>query len=235
MSKNILIVGGTSGIGLSLSKLLQEEGHQLILASRKPPEEASLAGIPHISLDISQALQGQLDQLPDTLQGLAYCPGTINLKPFHRLSEEEFMHDFQINVMGAVRVLQAAMKPLRKARGASVVLFSTVASRLGMNFHSSIAVSKSGIEGLTKSLAAEWSNYQVRVNAIAPSLTDTPLAEKLLSSDDRREAAAKRHPIGRVGTSEDVARMAQFLLSEQSTWITGQILGIDGGMGTLKP
>jgi NAD(P)-dependent dehydrogenase (short-subunit alcohol dehydrogenase family) len=164
-----------------------------------------------------------------------YCPGTINLKPFHRLTREEFQQDLNINLLGAIDTLQNTFKNLKNAKGASVVLFSTVASALGMNFHASIATAKSAIEGLAKSLAAEWANSFIRVNVIAPSLTDTPLASKLLAGEEKKEAAGKRHPLGRVGTSQDIAEMASFLLSEKASWITGQIIGIDGGMGTLKP
>ncbi len=235
MSKNILVVGGSSGIGLAITSKLSKAGHQVWVASRSQSDELKNLGVSHIQLDVTQDVSDVLNDLPDVLHGLAYCPGTINLKPFQRLSEDDFLNDFQVNVMGAVRVLQASMKNLRKAKGASVVLFSTVAVKLGMNFHSSVAVSKAGVEGLAKSLAAEWAMHKVRVNAIAPSLTDTPLASKLLSSDDKRDAADKRHPIGRVGTTEDVATVAEYLLSDQSTWMTGQILGVDGGMSTLKP
>lgn len=235
MSKNILIIGASSGIGLSLAKDLSQSDHQIFTASRSLSEELRALNTQYIPLDISQAIGDALDQLPEPLHGLVYCPGTINLKPFHRLSEDEFMQDFQVNVMGAVRVLQACMKKLRKAKGASVVLFSTVASALGMNFHSSISISKSGLEGLTKTLAAEWSPQSIRVNAIAPSLTDTPLAARILSSAEKKEASGKRHPLGRVGEADDVAGLAAFLLSDQSSWITGQIIGVDGGMGSLKP
>ncbi len=234
-NKNILIIGGTSGIGLALTQKLATQGHNLIIASRQTSEAIQKLGLTHITWDVTQPIGNAFDTLPDELHGLVYCPGTINLKPFQRLSEEDFLYDYQVNALGAVRALQATMKPLRKSKGASVVLFSTVAAALGMNFHSSIAMSKSAIEGLTKSLAAEWALHKVRVNALAPSLTDTPLAEKILSSPEKREASDKRHPIGRVGTSEDLANAAAFLLSDDSSWITGQILGIDGGMGTLKP
>ena len=234
MQKNILIVGGSSGIGLSLAQKLSTTDAQLINLSRSYSDELQKLNISHISWDVKEAFT-QAEALPDVIHGLVYCPGTINLKPFQRLSEEEFMEDFQVNVLGAIKILQACLKPLKKAKGASVLLFSTVASRLGMNFHSSIAVAKSGVEGLAKSLAAEWSMHQIRVNVIAPSLTDTPLASKLLSSDERKEASAKRHPLGRYGQAEDIADMGIFLLSDQSSWITGQIIGVDGGMGELKP
>lgn len=233
--KNICIIGGTSGIGLALTQKVKATGHQVIVLSRQSRPEIEELNVKHIPWDVSQALDQQIAELPSELHGLVYCPGTINLKPFQRLSEEEFLEDFQINVMGAIRILQACMKPLRKAKGASVVLFSTVAAKLGMNFHSSIAVAKSGVEGLTKSLAAEWAAHQVRVNAIAPSLTDTPLASKLLSSLDKREAASKRHPMQKIGSSQDIADLAYFLLSDEANWLTGQIIGLDGGMANLKP
>ncbi|TAE05992.1 MAG: SDR family oxidoreductase [Bacteroidetes bacterium] len=230
MSKNILVIGASSGIGLSLAQQLVAENHHVWVASRRKPEVSAS----YLPLDITKPIENALDSLPEALHGVAYCPGTINLKPFHRLTEEEFLQDFQVNVMGAVRVLQAVFPRLRK-EGGSVVLFSTVASALGMNFHSSIAIAKSAIEGLTKSLAAEWATYQIRVNAIAPSLTDTPLASKILTNDEKRETSGKRHPLGRVGKAEEVAELAHFLLSDKTAWITGQIIGIDGGMGSLKP
>jgi NAD(P)-dependent dehydrogenase (short-subunit alcohol dehydrogenase family) len=163
-----------------------------------------------------------------------YCPGTINLKPFARLTEQDFMHDWQVNVLGAVRVLQQAIKSLKKAQGASVVLYSTVAARVGMNFHASVATAKSAVEGLALSLAAEYASGKIRFNVVAPSLTDTPLAAALLSSPEKREASDKRHPLGRVGTPEELAAITAFLLSNQSAWISGQVLGVDGGMSSLK-
>ncbi len=231
---NFLIIGATSGIGKALAKQLLAEGHTIYNASRRPSD---IAGVHNITLDASTTFDVQTltSALPEVLHGVAYCAGSINLKPFHRLSEQDFLQDFQVNVMGAVRVLQAIFPNLKKADTSSVVLFSTVASTLGMTFHASVSIAKSGVEGLTKSLSAEWAVHKIRVNAIAPSLTDTPLANKLLNSEEKKETAGKRHPLGRVGNAEEVAQMANFLLSEKSTWITGQIVGVDGGMGTLKP
>ena len=231
MTKNILIVGGSSGIGLALASQIHADGQNVWIASRRKPD----LQVPHITLDIVQPIGNAFDVLPEAIHGVAYCVGSINLKPFHRFTEEEFLQDFQLNVLGAVRTLQALLPRLRKADGASVVLFSTVASALGMNFHSSIAIAKSGVEGLGKSLAAEWASHQIRVNIVAPSLTDTPLASKILTNDEKREASGKRHPLGRVGKAEEVAQVAHFLLSDKTAWITGQIIGVDGGMGTLKP
>ena len=231
MSKNILIVGASSGIGLETAKSLLAKGYNIFSASRNQPD---LAGITHITWDAQNPDASVFASLPDEIHGVVYCPGTINLKPFHRLSQEDFKNDFQINVLGAVAVLQAILPKLKKADGASIVLFSTVAVKIGLGFHASVAASKGAIEGLTLSLAAELSSNKIRVNCIAPSLTDTPLAKNLLSTDEKKEASNKRHPIGRFGTSADIANIATFLISDESSWITGQVLGVDGGMGSIK-
>lgn len=235
MSKNFLVVGGSSGIGLEIALQLIKQQHSVWVASRSFSDLLLKNKIHHIQLDVTQSLEGKLESLPEKLHGLAYCPGTIQLKPFQNLKEEDFLNDFEVNVLGAVRMLKATMKNLKNAEGASVLMFSTVAAKLGMNFHASISVAKSGVEGLTKTLAAEWAPAKIRVNALAPSLTDTPLAARILSNEEKKESAGKRHPVGRVGTAEEIAALAVFLLSDQSTWITGQVIGIDGGMSSLKP
>lgn len=229
--KNIFIIGASSGIGHALAQTLQQQGATLFTAGRQQPEGIQST---HMTWDVTQPVGESLSQLPDTLHGLVYCPGTINLKPFQRLDVAAYQADLQVNVLGAVAALHAAYAPLKKSKAASVVLFSTVAAKLGMGLHSSIAVSKSAIEGLAKSLAAEFAPYNIRVNAVAPSLTDTPMAQFLLSDDAKREAGAKRHPLNRVGTPQDIAGMAAYLLSDQAAWITGQVIGVDGGMGALK-
>jgi NAD(P)-dependent dehydrogenase (short-subunit alcohol dehydrogenase family) len=162
-----------------------------------------------------------------------YCPGTINLKPFHRLKEEDFLHDFKVNHLGAVKVIQQALKALKKSENASIVLFSTVAVQTGLTFHSSVASAKGAIEGLARALAAELTP-SIRVNVVAPSLTDTPLADRLLSSDDKKKANAERHPLKSLGTADDMANAAKFLLTEESRWMTGQVISVDGGMGSLR-
>ncbi|ADR20673.1 oxidoreductase [Marivirga tractuosa] len=229
--KNILIVGASSGIGLSLAKKLKKEGANLILASRNKPD---LSGDFHyIQLDVLD-MKDELKQLPDTLHGLAYCPGSINLKPFQSIKENDYINDFRLNTVGAAMVIQQSLKALKNAKGASVVLFSTVAANTGLSFHASIASAKGALQGFGLSIAAELASKQIRVNMVAPSLTDTPLAENLLSNDEKKEASNKRHPIGRFGKPEDISNAACFLLDSENSWITGQIIGVDGGMERIR-
>lgn len=229
--KNLLIIGASSGIGASIAEKAVSEGYHVISASRNTP---AIANLEHHTIDIT-AEDIDWSFIPERLDGLVYAPGTINLKPFHRFKLEDFQHDLDVNVLGAIKILQASFKALKNAESASVVLFSTVAAKLGMNFHASIATSKAAIEGLARTVAAEWSTHQIRVNVLAPSLTDTPLAGRILSTDEKKEASNKRHPIGRYGEANDLANSAMFLLSSQSSWITGQTIGVDGGVGSLKP
>ncbi|MCE4064488.1 SDR family oxidoreductase [Chryseobacterium gleum] len=230
--KNIIIVGSGKGIGLATAKILSEQ-NKIIGISRTENPELNHPNIEFHQMDI---LSGNLDKItfPEVVDGLVYAPGSINLKPFNRLSINDFRNDFEINVVGAVKIIQKLLPNLKKSESASVVLFSSVAAKLGMPFHTSIAASKNAVEGLTKSLAAEFAAQKIRFNAIAPSLTDTPLASNLLSTPEKKEAAAKRHPLQRVGTAEEIAEMTAFLVSDKSSWITGQIFGIDGGMGSIK-
>ncbi|MCB0639027.1 MAG: SDR family oxidoreductase [Lewinella sp.] len=230
-NRNILVVGGSSGIGLALVRQLLNEGEQVTVWSRQARELEQLSGLRHLSVDITRD-ELPVDQLPAQLDGLAYCPGSINLKPFRGLKIQDFQDDFNINLLGAVRCLQAVEKHLKKGSDAAAVLFSTVAVQRGMPFHASIAAAKGAVEGLTRSLAAEWAP-RIRVNAIAPSLTDTPLAERLLATDDKRQASADRHPLKKVAQPEDMARMAAYLLSPAAGFMTGQVVGIDGGLSAV--
>lgn len=226
--KNVLVVGASSGIGASLTQLLQQEGHNVWGTYRSN----EITGGQFHHLDVLEE-ELSLDFLPETLDGLVYCPGSINLKPFARIKPSAFEEDYKLQVIGAIKVLQAALKPLKKSGNASVVLFSTVAVQAGFNFHAQVAASKGALEGLTRALAAEFAP-KIRVNCIAPSLTDTPLAAKLLNSDEKKAANAERHPLKKIGTAEDIAQMASFLLSDKSAWISGQIMHVDGGMSNLK-
>ncbi|MEQ9438599.1 MAG: SDR family oxidoreductase [Cyclobacteriaceae bacterium] len=230
--KNILLIGGTSGIGQAILELLLDQGATLIVASRQEPPQHEQ--IRHIHLDVNQ-ITNELDGLPEELHGLVYTPGTITLKPFQSLKPEDFMHELNLNVIGAVKVIQAALRKLRAAQGASIVLFSTVAVQLGLNFHTAVATAKGAVEGLGRSLAAELASKKIRVNIVAPSLTDTPLAHNLLSTDEKKEASNQRHPLGRYGHPEDIAQAVIYLLSDNSSWVTGQVFHIDGGLSTLKP
>lgn len=232
-NKNILVVGGSSGIGLSLVKLLHQYHANLYVISRSSSEEWP-GTVQYLQADVTGNLDALADFLPAVLHGIVYSVGSINLKPFNRLTEEDFLNDYKINVLGAVRVIQQSVKQLKNSGGSSVVLISSVAARTGMAYHTSIAAAKAAVEGFAVSLAAEFASQQIRVNVVAPSLTDTPLAQKLLSSDDKREASAKLHPLGKIGKPADVSSLIAFLLSEQGDWITGQVIGIDGGLGKLQ-
>lgn len=224
------MIGGSYGIGACLLEQLEaQDDIQVTVISRNRPEVTG--NYQYVEADVTEGLPDV--DLPE-IHGLVYLPGTINLKPFHRLKQEDFQADLQVNVLSAIEAVQHFLRPMKAAKGASVVLFSTVAVKLGMPFHSSVAVSKGALEALTRSLAAEYSQNQIRFNCIAPSVTDTPLAAKLLSDDKRKEASARRHPLGRYGAATDIASSARFLLSEDSDWMTGQVLNVDGGLSSLK-
>lgn len=229
-NKNILIIGGSSGIGLALAEQLAPQNN-VYVASRSN-EALQHLDVQHISFD---ATQDELDtsQLPDVLHGFIYCPGSINLRPFKGLKLEAFQSDFEINVLGAVRSLKSVLSLLSASGEAAVVFYSTVAVQTGMPFHSSVASSKGAIEGLTRSLAAEFAP-KIRVNAVAPSLVNTPLASKFLNNEAKMDKANERHPLGRVGSAKEIAQATVFLLGEESSWMTGRVLQLDGGIGNLK-
>ncbi len=230
--KNYLIIGGSSGIGNALTHQLAQSGHRVYATYHTHPKNNEGTNIIYSPLNV---LDETIDLafLPEHIDGMAYCPGSIALKPFSRIKPEAFQEDFALQVIGAIKVLQAVTSRLKAAENASVVLFSTVAVQFGFNFHTQVACSKGAIEGLVRSLAAEWAP-NIRVNAIAPSLTHTPLAANLLSTEEKIAANATRHPLKRIGLPEDIASMASFLLSNQSSWMTGQVLHVDGGMSGIR-
>lgn len=230
--QNYLIIGASSGIGQELATQLAEAGDQVIATFHKTETTSENPKIRFHQLDVLEESLS-LDFLPDELAGVVYCPGSINLRPFERIKPADFESDYKLQVLGAIKVLQAVLPRLKKSANASVVLFSTVAVQTGLPFHTQVAASKGAIEGLTKALAAEFAP-KIRVNCIAPSLTNTRLAASLLNTEQKMEANALRHPLKRIGTPADIANMAAFLLSTKASWITGQILHVDGGMSSLK-
>ncbi|MDT0607331.1 SDR family NAD(P)-dependent oxidoreductase [Croceitalea rosinachiae] len=228
MNKNILLIGGSHGVGFEMAKALHNN-NTVYIASRTNEKLYNL-DVNYIPFD---ATTDTLDesQLPDEIHGFAYCPGSINLKPLKMLSLDIFKDEMELNFFSLVRVVKTIMP--RMTEGSSMVFFSTVAVGIGMPFHTSVASAKGAIEGFSKSLAAEFAP-KIRVNCIAPSLVDTPLAKRLLSNDKKKGMMSERHPLKRVGNAEDISNIAVFLLSEKSSWMTGQIVGLDGGMSTLN-
>lgn len=227
-----LVVGGSSGIGQAITDKLIDDNHHVFATyfSHRFESDNDLLSVHY--LDVMQD-EIQMDFLPEQLDGLVYCPGTINLKPFARIKPQTFRDDFEIQFLGAVKMIQAAIPHLKKPEQSSIVLFSTVAVQTGFNYHSIVSSSKGAIEGLTRSLAAEFAP-KIRVNCIAPSITETTLAAGLLNTDEKKEASAGQHPLKRIGQPADIGQMAAFLLSEKSGWITGQVFHVDGGISTLR-
>lgn len=240
MSARILIYGAAGGIGAACARLLHARGHALHLVGRNPETLLSLAEELQATHTLGDVTDSSLfaratQEAGEVLDGLIYAVGSINLKPLQRLTEADFLRDYTLNALGAALAVQAAVPALRKAQQpASVVLFSSVAATQGFGFHASIGMAKGAVQGLTLALAAELAP-RVRVNAIAPSLTRTPLAAGLLANEQTAANIAALHPLPRLGTPDDVAQLAAFLIGAESSWMTGQVLGLDGGRSTLRP
>ena len=228
--KNYLVIGGSSGIGKEITELLSKEN--IVFSTSRNELNESNENIRHIKYDV---LEDELDPelLPDQIDGFVYCPGTINLRPFRSLKLETFRSDLELNLIGAIKTLQIILTRLQQSPSSSIIFYSTVAVKTGMPFHSSVSSSKSALEGLTKSLAAEFAP-KIRVNCIAPSIVNTPLANKFLNTEDKIEKAAARHPLNKIGTAKEIAQLTQYLLDDKSKWITGQIINIDGGISSVK-
>ncbi|MFW5845167.1 MAG: SDR family NAD(P)-dependent oxidoreductase [Planctomycetota bacterium] len=226
------LVGGSRGIGAARRDRLLSDGHSLSICCRDPlalPADGSITGMTWDAADPD----APAPELPERLDGVVYCPGSIDLTPFQRLRESDFRRAWELNLLGAVRFLQAARRGLLAAERSAVVLFSTVAVQTGLPLHASIASAKGAVEGLVRSLAAEWAP-RVRVNAVAPSLTDTPLARDLLTDERRRTHLARQNPLQRIGDPTAVAALVEHLLLAPGSWITGQVVACDGGYGRLR-
>jgi len=229
--RNYVIIGGSSGIGKELVNLL--EGQEAnILATYNNNKIKDRQNVKYLKFDATTDSLN-LDALPEEIHGLAYCPGSINLKPFHRFTDEDFIEDFKLQVLGATKVIRHLLPKIKKSQDASILLFSTVAVQSGFSFHSQVAMSKGAIEGLTRSLAAELSPI-IRVNAIAPSLTNTNLASKFLNTSEKVNLQSEKNPLKRVGDAKDIAEAGVYLLTEKSSWVTGQVLHVDGGFSKIK-
>lgn len=239
MSRKVIVYGGSGGMGAATARLLRARGNELHLVGRNRDKLAAIANELGASFTAGDVNDGELfarasREAGESLDGLVYAVGTITLRGLSRLAEADFINDFRVNAMGAALAVQAGLPALKNSAGtASVVLFSSVAAQQGFSLHASIGMAKGAVNGLTLSLAAELAP-RVRVNAIAPSLTRTPLAEKMLANDQIAAAIAGMHALPRLGTADDMAALAAFLLSQEADWITGQIIGVDGGRSTLR-
>jgi NAD(P)-dependent dehydrogenase (short-subunit alcohol dehydrogenase family) len=234
-----LIYGGSGGIGQAIAKRLHQQGQHVHLVGRDAKKLAAFASTINASFTCGDVTHADLftqatAEAGAQLTGLVYAVGSINLKPLRRLTVEDFQQDYAVNSIGAALAAQAAFPVLKKNGSAAVVFFSSIASQQGFSNHASISMAKAAVNGLTVALAAEFAPH-IRVNTIAPSLTNTPLAASLTNSPSVADAIANLHPIPRLGTADDMAALACFLLGDDSSWLTGQVLHVDGGRSTLRP
>jgi len=229
--RNYVIIGGSSGIGLELVNILEKNGANII-ATYNNNIVQDRKNVKYLKLDVKTDVLN-LDDFPEEIHGLAYCPGSINLKPFHRFKDEDFIDDFKLQVLGATKIIKLLLPKIKKSKDSSILLFSTVAVQAGLSFHSQVSISKGAIEGLTRSLAAELSPT-IRVNAIAPSLTKTNLANRFLNTQEKIDQQSEKNPLNKLGDAKDIAEAGLYLLTPKSSWVTGQILHVDGGYSIIK-
>lgn len=229
--KQWLIIGGNSGIGAAIVEKLQRRDDDLWCLSRNI-ETGDLERVKARNWDVTEEPFPE-DFLPETLDGVVYCPGSVRLKPFTQLTDREFIDDFSLNALGAIKTLRACHKALSRAEQASALLFSTVAVQTGLKFHASVASAKGAVEGLVRSLASEWAPH-IRVNAIAPALIETPLTQNLIRDDKRRESVAQMNPMKCIGQPETIAELAEWLLTMPQPFVTGQVFAVDGGMSSVR-
>lgn len=235
MNGNYVIAGGTKGIGLEIVQRLRPNANNVQVYSRQIDSLETDETVQHHAVDFTQD-HVTLDALPEQINGVVYCPGSINLRSFRSLKVQDFRDDLELNLLGAVKFLQACMKGLKKGASeqpSSVVMFSTIAVSQGLSMHASVAAAKAAVEGLTRTLANEWAP-NIRVNCIAPALTQTPLAARFFENEETVKAMATKYPLGRTGLPSDLAAAATFLMSPEASWITGQVIAIDGGMSTVR-
>ena len=237
MARKVVIYGGYGGIGSAVARMLSANGTEVHLVGRDRDRLAAVADEYRATWTAGDVEDdGLFDRVAsdaEAIDGLVYAVGTINLRSLARLTAEDYLKDFRVNAMGAALAVRAALPSLKKSEQASVVLFSSVAAQQGFALHASIGMAKAAVSGLVLSLAAELAP-RVRVNAVAPSLTRTPLAERVVANEQTAAAIAKLHALQRLGTADDIAALVAFLAGPESGWITGQIIGVDGGRSTLR-
>ncbi len=224
--KNILIIGGSSGVGEAVIKRVSEGNN--IIATYNNTYKENISNVKYKKYDVIKNNPEELN-IDSHLDCIVYCPGTINLKPFHRYTEKELIDDFKINVIGFLKILSFYKKNLLKSENASIVLFSSVAAQKGISFHTQVACSKGAIESLTRTLAIELAP-KIRVNAIAPSLIKTPLSKKFLDTEKKIETNKLRHPLKAIGKPNQIASMVEYIINDNAKWMTGQVINIDGGL-----